>query len=106
MTIVAVSHRARADLRAALDYRAVYSDQAVGRLADAFDDLIGRLTRFPGSGSPRPELLEGLRVALLGPWRLSVYYHVLEQEGVTQVLVVRVLRQERDVGMTDIEAGL
>ncbi|MEM6326578.1 MAG: type II toxin-antitoxin system RelE/ParE family toxin [Bacteroidota bacterium] len=105
MTVVALSAQARADLRDALDYRALYSDEAAIRLADAFDQGMERLAQFPQGGSPREALGPEIRVLPLRSFRLNVFYHVLDGKETIQVLVLRVLREERDVGPDDIEVG-
>lgn len=106
MTVVALSAQARADLRDALEYRALYSDRAATSLADEVERAIARLTRFPQSGRPREDLGEGMRVLVLRSFRLSLFYHVLGGAESVQILLVRVLRHKRDVDADDIEAGL
>ena len=105
MTFAALSASVRADLKDVLEYRELYSDQAALRLADGFDQAIERLIQFPQSGSPREELGPEIRALVLNEFRLTLYDHVHVGEAATQVLVLRLLRQERDVGAEDLEAG-
>lgn len=106
MTLVILSPQARADLREIVDYRALFSDQAVDRLTDGFDQAVLHLERFPRSGSPREDLGKGIRAFVLRAFQLNLYYHVAESDEMTRVLIVRVLRHERDIDPDDIEAGL
>ena len=106
MTVAHLSSRARADLRDVLEFRGLHSDRAALRFADGFDQAMERLIQFPEFGRRREDLGEDIRMLVLSEFRLNVYYHVLKGEDVTQVLVVRLLRQERDVTADDIEAGL
>ena len=102
MTFVSVSRRAQQDLRDASDYRGLEGRDAVRLLARAFDAVIQRLIEYPESGSPRPELAPDVRVVVLRAFRLLVFYHVRAGQETTQVLVLRVLRQERDVTRDDL----
>ena len=95
MTFVSVSDRAREDLKDVLEYRGMVSARAATRLADGFDEAIERLIQFPESGSPRSDLAPGVRMVILREFRLLLFYHVRHGDETVQLLVLRVLRQER-----------
>lgn len=75
-----------------------YSDQAAVRVADIVASAVRRLELFPESGSPRPSLGEAVRVVPLRRLHAVLYYEVVGEE----LVVLRVLREERDVAGEDL----
>ncbi len=102
MTRVSLAPKAREDLRDALEYLSLFTDAAVTSLSDQFDDAITRLIQFSESGSPRPELGRGVRMLVLDSFRLNLYYVARPHGRRTHVTVIRLIRQERDVGASDL----
>jgi len=92
MARIVVSDPARADVRDILNYLATRGGRDIAeRYAAAFKATYGRLSDFPDSGAPRPELGGEARVALIQPFVL-IYEH---NEGV--VTILRVLHEKRDI---------
>ena len=82
-----------------------HSDATAHRFADAVAEVVQRLEQFPESGSPRFDVLDGLRVVPMRRFKTNVFYVVAVGETETLVTIFRVLRQERDVSADDIEKG-
>ena len=89
-----------------------YGDRAAARFVDAVRAALDRLEDHPYSGTPRPDLREGVRVAHLNPYRTGIFYTVVGGEDAEGddvgddgpvVVVLHVFRQERDVGGGDFE---
>lgn len=78
-----------------------HSHRTATAFADAVIDVVRRLEDHPRSGSPRPELGEGIRAAHANAYRTTLYYLVTEGPDPV-VTVLRVLRQERNVTGDDL----
>ncbi len=85
-----ISAQAQNDLDAIAEYIAQdnlpAAERLIGRLADKFD----RICASPGIGSPRSELMRGLRGQAFG--RYIIYYRVRADE----LEIVRVVHSARD----------
>ena len=115
---------AEQDIEDLFVYHLDHSDRTATLFADAVWAALGRLEDYPYSGTPRPDLVEGVRVAHVHAYRASVFYVVVggrdpetapeetppggddpkgddDQEGEPVVTVLHVFRQERDVRATD-----
>ena len=92
---------AERDLLDLFERRLDYSDRAANALVDAVLAVVRRLEDHPWSGSPRPELGDGVRAAHVNTYRTTLYYLVTEAPAEPVVTVLRILRQERDVGGAD-----
>ena len=79
-------------------YRAAAGDALVDDLFDCFEDLV----TFPHLGRARPELGASLRSFVLAKRRIIVFY-MAQPDARDRVLIVRVLRQERDVSSGDFD---
>jgi toxin ParE1/3/4 len=89
---------AKQDLQDAIDhYRDQASSSTALRFLAAVERAMDSIARSPGSGSPSlAELLDvpGLRYRTLKQFP----YMVLYQEGPTEISILRVLHQRRDLG--------
>jgi toxin ParE1/3/4 len=70
--------------------------------ADAFDtkitEKLNELIRFPRSGKPRPELMAGLRSAVVGSYLI---FYLPIKDGIE---VVRIIYGGRDLNMIDFDS--
>ena len=99
---------AEQDIEDLFVYHLDHGDRTATLFADAVWTVLGRLEDYPYSGTPRPDLVEGVRVAHVHAYRASVFYVVggldpgtAPGEGDPVVTVLHVFRQERDVGAAD-----
>ena len=93
---------AQLDILDLVEYAETYSDRARDRITDTLFDGFERLAAFPGLGRSRSELGAGLRSFPLNSLRVTVYYRATPGTP-DSVLIVRVLRQEREVASIDFE---
>ena len=92
---------AEADIVEIFEYHLDHSDQTANEFADAVIEVVLRLEQFPESGSPRSDVLDGLRVVPMRRFKTNLYYVSTADSSETLVTVFRVLRQERSVSEDD-----
>ena len=83
---------ARADIEAIAAYVAEHDPQAAVRLIERLMRRWRLLSTAPMAGAARPDIAEGIRLIVTGPY-LSFYR--IEQTG---IVIVRILHGRRDVG--------
>lgn len=89
---IALSPRAVADFKQLTENLAEAAGLSVAeRYASRIDDVFDLLATFPESGSPRPELGQGIRIRVIDPY--IVFYAVVN----SQVEVLRILHGKRHV---------
>jgi plasmid stabilization system protein ParE len=91
-------YRAQLDIVELAEYASDYSDAARDRITDRLFDCFEFLSEFPRAGRERLELATNLRSYPVPQLRVVVYYALQANDA---VLVVRVLRHERDVTARD-----
>lgn len=82
--------RAQADVDEIWEYVAQFDPAAAFNLVRAIEDATGRLTVFPHSGSPRPDLRAGLNSIPSGS------YTIIYSVGPDSIDIRRVLHSSRD----------
>lgn len=88
------SRAAKADLFELWSYIATHDENAADRWIERIDAAIARLSAFPGLGSSRTELPEGILAFSLNPY-LILYVQDAEQQ---QVEIIRIIDARRDFG--------
>lgn len=88
------SRAAKADLFELWSYIAAHDENAADRWIERIDAAIARLCAFPGLGSSRAELPEGILAFSLNPY-LILYVQDAEQQ---QVEIIRIIDARRDFG--------
>lgn len=86
------SAAAKADLYEIWRYIAAHDDVAADRWLQKFDSAIARLAAFPGLGSRRAELPDGICAFSVKPF-IILYIQQPEQQ---QVTIIRVIDARRD----------
>ncbi len=84
--------RAIRDVDAIWDWVARDNEDAASRLLQRIVEATDRLTDFPESGTPRPELGRGVRSVVVGN------YVVLYRVAPDAIEIVRVVHGARDLG--------
>ena len=91
------------DIAELFEFHLDHSDRTAHALADEVIKVVRRLEQFPESGSPRGQILEGLRVVPIRRFHANVYYVIADEKGGPLVTILRVLRQERHISPSDFE---
>jgi plasmid stabilization system protein ParE len=86
------SAASKADLYEIWSYIAAHDDLAADRWLQKFDAAIARLSAYPGLGSSRPELPDGIFALSVKPF-LILYRQDSNQK---QVTIIRVIDARRD----------
>ncbi|MEO0558346.1 MAG: type II toxin-antitoxin system RelE/ParE family toxin [Bacteroidota bacterium] len=94
---------AEQDIVRLFEYHLDHSDHTAHRFADAVIEAVRQLETFPESGPAQPNLGEGIRVVHLNRYRANLYYIVAGEDDDPLVTILRVFRQERDIGEQDFE---
>lgn len=87
------SRAAKADLFELWCYIAAQDENAADRWVERIDAAIARLSAFPGLGSSRPELPEGILGFSLNPYLILYAQDELQR----QVDIIRIIDARRDL---------
>lgn len=85
-----------------IEYASEYSDMARDTLTDALIPCFERLSEFPNLGRSRADIDPRARSFPINRLKVTVYYFAPADSG-EELLIARVLRQERRVGEGDFE---
>ena len=83
------------DIKEHFEYRSDYSEKAVKRFRERFDEIIDRLSEYPESGRERSDISPLLRGFPIRALRVTVFYTFDKKRDA--VIVSHVLRWERDI---------